>query len=80
MSLQAFGVVRSNSSPEIVELKEPPYIITPVPSVSQLSLKDEVKGISHLPVLPYRDEAGGFLDRQISLHCLKKTLSNLHFL
>lgn len=71
LSLQTFSVVRSNySNPEIFKLKEAPFtVITPLPSVPQLSLKAEVKDISFLPVLRNRSKAG----RKISLHCLKKT-------
>lgn len=63
LSLQTFGVVSSKySSPEISKLQEPADIITPSPSVSQLSLKAEVKDISYLPVLHYQSETGQFLD------------------
>lgn len=83
LSLQTFCVVRSEyNSPEIMKLKEPRDIPTPLPSVSELSLKAEVKGTSNLPVLCYRSDAGQSLDR-FHFTVSKKThitLSNLHFL
>uniref|UniRef100_H3BZE2 TOG domain-containing protein n=2 Tax=Tetraodon nigroviridis TaxID=99883 RepID=H3BZE2_TETNG len=53
---QTFSDVRS-SSPEIFGLQEPSYIDTPLASVSQLSLKAQVKDMSYLPVLHYRSKA-----------------------
>lgn len=68
LSLQTFGVIKSKySSPEIFKQKEPPYIITPLPSVSQLS-----KDISYLPVPRCQSEEGQFLYRQTSLNFKKK--------
>lgn len=68
LSFQAFGVIKSKySSPEIFKQKEPPYIITPLPSVSQLS-----KDISYLPVPRCQSEEGQFLYRQTSLNFKKK--------